>query len=258
MKNLFARILLTGSVVFLLVIFWQTFFQKKIDILFVGNSYTFQNRMPQIIEQISESDSSSSVKIKTASSTIGGAALKKLWDDGNALKLLKSKKKWDYVVLQNSSLWAMFEEDRSNSFAIAPMWKDAISPLSKNIVLYGTWARKPNSNWYTDPKTSFLQNADFMQKQTDYYLKILAQKLGAKALIPAGTYFRFARQKYPNLELYNPDNTHPSLAGSYLVALLFYRQFSGSDLKNITYAPKDLNPEDAKIIREIASLNLTM
>lgn len=229
--------------------------QNQIDVLFIGNSYTFFNDLPKILEKISESDSSKSTKIKTNSSTIGGAGLKQLWDNGEALKLVKSKQ-WHSVILQNNSVWPMFEDSKRDSFAAAPLWNQAISPFSKNIVLYGTWARKPNSSWYTNPDSKFLQSAEYMQAQLDSNSKILAEKLGAKAIIPTGTYFLFTASKYPNLNLYNADNTHPSLAGSYLVALLFYRHFSGSDLKNISYAPDGIKSEDAKLLREIAALNL--
>ena len=55
-------------------------------------------------------------------------------------------------------------------------------------------------------------------------------------LYPGGEAWLAAWARDPDLELYGPDRFHPSLLGSYLVALVMYEQLSGKD-------PRELPPE---------------
>jgi hypothetical protein len=55
----------------------QILANKDLNILFIGNSYTAANNMPQMLEKIAASDSRGNYRIHTESVTIGGAGLKK-------------------------------------------------------------------------------------------------------------------------------------------------------------------------------------
>jgi len=55
----------------------QSLANKDLNILFIGNSYTAANNMPQMLEKIAASDSRGNYRIHTESVTIGGAGLKK-------------------------------------------------------------------------------------------------------------------------------------------------------------------------------------
>ena len=74
--------------------------RAELHVLFIGNSFTYFNNMPHLVEAISESDDSP--HIKTEMVAIGGARLEDLWHQGSALAAIR-KQHWDYVVMNEQS-----------------------------------------------------------------------------------------------------------------------------------------------------------
>jgi len=68
---------------------------------------------------------------------------------------------------------------------------------------------------------------------------------------PAGAVRRFVRQEHPGIELYQPDGSHPSVAGTYAVACSFYTALFKKDPTQITFA-STLPAADASNIRDAA------
>jgi hypothetical protein len=64
----------------------------------------------------------------------------------------------------------------------------------------------------------------------------LAASLGA-VVSPVGEVFKYIRLHYPAYELYEPDESHPSLAGSYAAAACFYSALFRKDPVNCTFNP---------------------
>ena len=69
----------------------------SISILFIGNSFSYYHSLPKLIAHFAHTSGLGDVFVDGA--FLGGATLKMLWDDGYALKKLRSRK-WDYIVLQ--------------------------------------------------------------------------------------------------------------------------------------------------------------
>ena len=220
-------------------------------ILFIGNSYTFYNNMPDMVTQIAKSDPENHTRFVVQSFTWGGANLQGLWNDGRALKLIKSKH-WDDVVLQEQSYWAMLSQSVDNTSRYAQRFDEAIKQGSGQTLLFTTWARQPGSKFYCDKETSFLQNPVYMQEQFNLNTKQLSRRLGAVA-IPVGDYWAAALKRLPGLSLYLEDGSHPSPTGSYLTALAFYRHFSGRPLHRADYVPSGVLPEHAAFLRGLVS-----
>jgi hypothetical protein len=71
-------------------------------VLFVGNSYTYVNSLPQLFKALSEyAMPGHRVEVKFVGG--GGATLEKHWDVGQAQAEIRSGV-WDYVVLQGQSM----------------------------------------------------------------------------------------------------------------------------------------------------------
>ena len=76
-----------------------TFSQQKKEVLFIGNSYTFVNDLPTLVEQIALTFGDTLIH---DSSTPGGATFS--MHSTNSATLSKiSQEPWDYVVLQAQS-----------------------------------------------------------------------------------------------------------------------------------------------------------
>ena len=70
-------------------------------------------------------------------------------------------------------------------------------------------------------------------------------------VIPAGLAFAKARQKQPELNLYQPDKRHPTLSGTYLAACTIFAALTGrSPIGNPYHA--GLDEPTAKFLQEVA------
>jgi len=217
-------------------------------ILFIGNSYTFTHNMPQQMVEMARSDSANRTHYMVQSITKGGASLEEIWALPEVQQLLSEK--WDYVVLQQQSFWAMHPEGVIKTIKIAREYDTRIKQAGARTLLFTTWARKPDSHWYSNQETAFLRNADYMQKKFDEQTSQLAGKIGAVA-IPVGGYWAYVNNALPDIDLYSADATHPGVAGSYLSAAVFYRYFSGRTLETVSYVPPGISAETAKRLREV-------
>jgi hypothetical protein len=70
---------------------------ELISILFIGNSFSYYHSLPKLIAHFAQVSGSGNLVVEGVFR--GGGTLKMLWEDGEAIKKLRSKK-WDYVVLQ--------------------------------------------------------------------------------------------------------------------------------------------------------------
>jgi hypothetical protein len=74
--------------------------KQAINVLFIGNSYTYYNNLPSILEQLSE-NSQEQRKIHTTVIVAGGASLRDHWGKQSTQKILQHN--WDYVVIQDQT-----------------------------------------------------------------------------------------------------------------------------------------------------------
>jgi hypothetical protein len=223
-------------------------------VFFIGNSYTLTNNMPALLAAVAASDGAAPVDIRASVFGEGNATLGDIWEEGTALQFL-NKHKWDYVVLQESSLLPVSIKGLSGMNEAMMKWGAAIKKAEAKPVVYVTWARKPGSEWYTDKKKYpglNLGTADSMQDKIDTVSNNAAWDIGA-AIAPVGDYFA-ACSAVPGMpDLYHSDASQPSLAGDYLIALLFYRALTGHDARNVSYVPPGLNLDAAEALRNCAS-----
>jgi hypothetical protein len=216
----------------------------QLSIMFVGNSYTLTNNLPRLLSAIA-ADAQSPIAITTATAASPGALLLETWNKQDAQATLDSQH-WDYVVLQEQSLMTMTNNDQTLAQAGFQRWGQSIHNVQAMPVVFETWARQPGSAAYAG------SDATTMQAQIDYVLGSDASAIGA-IIVPAGdAWMRCAAQPGTPL-LYAPDGAHPSLAGTYLTAMLFYRILTGHPPANSNFVPDGLTPTDAQTLRACAS-----
>lgn len=178
---------------------------EPMRVLFVGNSYTYCNDLPGMLQALSNAAGKT---LETAMVTSGGATLEWHWHNPETLNAI-DEGQWDFVVLQDQSLRAVEAPDKLRS---------AVTKLAARIrkvnaipLLYLTWAR---------------QHIPEMQDViTETYLRV-AQKTDAM-VAPVGPAWRKALSASPGLALHVEDRSHPSMLGSYLTACVFYATLFG-------------------------------
>ena len=225
---------------------------RTVNVLFVGNSYTFVNDLPGMVGKIASSDPANDTRYRIHSVTSGGATLDDMWKRGEGRRLLESLHP-AWLVLQENSLWPMYPAMRGAAAAAVAGWAGAGRAAGSRPVLFETWPRKPRSHWYLDTETGpVLKSADNMAAAIHRETVSLSAADGVSTVMVGDVWARVLRER-PGLELYNPDGTHPGPAGTYLAALLFYRVFSGHAPDATTFVPPGVAEADAAFLRAAAS-----
>lgn len=191
---------------------------RSTRVLFIGNSYTFFNELPEIFAKLAEAGNQGKVEIRMVAP--GGWRLKDHWEKGDALKVLHDGK-WDYVVLQDQSMlgvnYYLEGVPHVSSDEVfkpyAEKWAAAIRRAGATPVFYLTWARK------AAPEDQAALN----------YAYIHAAKESKAVVAPVGIAWGWVREKQPAIELFYKDGSHPSPAGSYLAACTFYAAIFGKN-----------------------------
>ncbi len=186
---------------------------EPMRVLFLGNSYTYYNNLPEIFAGLARA---SGHEIETGMVVVGGSTLENLWANTDARQAIRSGH-WDYVVLQEQSLLGGALRNGQVSVNNASVLRQGVFLFEGEIrkagakpVLMLTWARR------TTPE----QQSDL----NDAYLAV-GREVGA-LVVPAGPAWMEARRRAPDVELYMPDDSHPAPPGSYLAACtLLYTLF---------------------------------
>jgi hypothetical protein len=180
-------------------------------ILFIGNSYTYFNNLPGVLEQFANSSRPGSLETKLI--VVGGATLKSLWEKGDAIKTIQQGG-WTYVVLQEQSTLGQGRSingipqinDPAMFFEYGRRFDAEIRKAGAKTVFYMTWAR------HDSPQNQAKLSAAYTS---------IAKELGA-ILVPVGQAWEMSLHEKPNLALHQIDNSHPTPAGTYLAACVFY------------------------------------
>ena len=116
--------------------------RDTLNVLFVGNSYTYFWNLPQTVEAISAN--SKGVYIKARQSTAGGASWKQHWDGEKGLQSRRmiAEGQWDVVVLQNHSLSTIEKAGQFVDYGAKLV--DLVREQGARPLLYMTWARAYN------------------------------------------------------------------------------------------------------------------
>ena len=109
-----------------------------------------------------------------------------------------------------------------------------------------TWGRQNG-----DPQWDSINTFDKMNARLrDAYMRIADS--AQAAVSPVGVAWKYVRDNYPVINLYQQDGSHPSLTGSYLAACVFYSSLYHKPSTGSAYNP-GIDPADALLIQQIAS-----
>ena len=115
-------------------------------------------------------------------------------------------------------------------------------------MFYMTWGRKngdaQNAQYF--PVLGTYEGMDSMLYTRYMYMA----EVNDASVCPVGRVWRYIRENHSDIELYNSDESHPSLAGTYAGACAFFVMFFHEDPENISFVPSSLNQETAQIIRQ--------
>jgi len=206
--------------IFLLFFSFVSFSQSKKKILFIGNSYTYVNNLPQMLCDLAIMNNDT---IIFDANTIGGYTFQNHCADANTISKINSQQ-WDYVILQEQSQTPAFPPSQVESDCY-PYAKRLDSLIKANdsctrTIFYMTWGRKYGdaSNCAAYPPICTFEG--MQQRLRESYLEMADSNKTFVA--PVGAAWLNSRMADSTINLYQTDNSHPSVEGTYLTACVFY------------------------------------
>lgn len=217
---------------------------NPMNVLFIGNSYTHQNSMPTLFEKIAISKK---IKINVEMSAKSGHTFKMHTERPELFEKIKTKK-WDYVIIQGFSRELMHDYTHIDTASI-PYFNKIVDSIYANnpcttILLYMTWGYK---NGFAE-----LEYTDTYQKMTERVAngyKYLSN-IYEIPMVPVGEAWRSVRENNPAINLYQSDDQHPTLSGSYLAACSFYSAIFKAEPINAFSSSLDL--KEAEFLQRAA------
>ena len=202
-----------------------------INVLFIGNSFTQRNNLPTLLAEMA---AVRDVSVNHELISAGGASLRTHWNAGRAAKAIATGG-FDYVVLQEQSTLPVKNAERMAENV--RLFDEAIQRAGSKTVLYMTWARQ--------------HAPEAQQVIADAYSNI-GKELGA-IVVPVGLAWQSFLSKFDAPLLYDRDQSHPTLAGSYLAACVFLVVLLKTNPVGIESGPAGLDQHDMKAIQSVVS-----
>lgn len=200
--------------------FWSVSFAQQTRVLFIGNSYTGVNDLPGMFYNLALSLGDT---VYYESNSPGGFTFNMHTTNTTTLQKI-ALPGWDYVVLQAQSQEPSFSPSQvtTNTYPYATKLDSLIhaaNPCAKTM-FYMTWGRKygdaSNCGFYP-PVCTFNGMNDRLRAS---YLEMGADNFAQVS--PVGVAWRKSREMDSTINLWSGDNSHPSVAGTYLTACVFY------------------------------------
>lgn len=218
------------SIFFFLICFvWVNAQSSKV--LFIGNSYTSVNNLPDLVSQIY---TTAGETFDHTMSAPGGCTFQQ---HCSASLPYIQQGDWDYVVLQEQSQLPSFPigQFMQESYPYAQELCSLIRQYNPDakIVFYMTWGRKngdsQNGQYY--PPLNTYEGMDSL-----LYCRYMMMAEDNEACVsPVGAAWHYIRDHHPEVELYQSDGSHPSYFGSYTAACCFYTTFTGRNPLDISW-----------------------
>lgn len=184
-------------------------------ILFIGNSYTYFNDMPDLFERICREHGKD---VAADSITCGGYTLAHFVSENNEygvrMRKMLAEGGYDYAVMQEQSVRPA--ENPDTFVDSAKKLAVIVRSYGASPVLYETWARADGS----ETLEKFNRSRDEMQSLLRQAYERAAIETGAR-LVYAG---ERVSEAYDNgVDVICEDKSHPTLTGSEIIAAEFYR-----------------------------------
>ena len=239
------------SLLFLAIIPLLSFGQLRKEVLFIGNSYTYVNNLPDLVKQIALSFGDSLIY---DSSTPGGSNFNSHTTNTQTLSKI-NQQQWDYVVLQSQSQEPSFSPAQvaNDTYPYAEILVDSIYANSSctEPLFFMTWGRKYGDQQNCQSYPPICTYLGMQQRLRESYLEMAFNNSASCA--PVGMAWKASIAIDSTINLYSPDNSHPSIYGSYLTACTFYASIFKKSALGSSYWPNAIDSATAYSLQQIGS-----
>lgn len=169
---------------------------KEFNVLFIGNSLTYTNNLPQLVKKYAKLKG---IEVNTKMVAFPNYSIEDHWNDGQVQVLLSSKK-YDFVILQQGP------SSQSDGRKMLIEYGEKYSSLCKSneakMCYFMVW---PALNYYHTFDNVIKNHKD-------------AASINNSILLPVGKIWKDYIDSTKDNEYYGPDGFHPSLKGSQIAA----------------------------------------
>lgn len=213
-----------------------------IRVLFIGNSLTFVNSLPEMFAQLARSGGH---EVEVDMSAQGGWTLSDHATSTMTLDKIKQRS-WDFVVLQEQSVIPSVADMRNEHMYPAVRLLDSTMMESGAVpILFMTWGYRDGL-----PDLGYADFDDMQAELSSGYTDI-ADELDAM-VAPVGIAWQNAVTQDPQLGLWQMDGLHASREGTYLSACVFYALIFLQSPEGLNYEA-GLSQETAQFLQAIAA-----
>lgn len=220
------------------------------SVLALGNSITMYNHQDWVFTRVA---ASVGVKAEWAGHCHGNFTLDDLWNEGQfgcskyyvGARTMVMSRPWSHIVLQDYSIRPL--SDPHGFAASVHRWVDFIRNHTMN----------------RDAHIMLLVNYPWkeMWNQDDEAYRVIAHNCQSVArsegieLAPVGVayYNMFVTSGCDALWRLYADSKHPSVAGTYLAACIYFSLMTGRSLDHVWWYPVGIDAEEAKLMRQLAT-----
>lgn len=216
---------------------------EPLEILFIGNSYTFFNDMPGTFAKIAELGGH---QVNVISLARGGFSLSRHAEDQLTLSTLKSQD-WDFVVLQEKSDIPAIPLARDESmFPSIRQLNNLVEEQGGETILFLTWGYRDGL------PAAGLSDYKAMQTEVAASYQTIGDELNVR-VAPVGIAWENLLKRDPQLQLWMSDGSHPTPLGSFLTANVLYAVIFNESPLNIPYVGDGIGEDIASLINQITT-----
>jgi hypothetical protein len=177
----------------------------RLNILFVGNSLTSTNLLPEMVEALLDSAGAGPVEVRAEA--ISDFGLRDHWFAGDVRTSVEAGG-WDFVVLQQGP---SATTGRPSLLEYSERFGLLIRANGATPALYMVWP-------------SIDQQSDWDGVRESYRL---AADTAVGIFLPSGDAWRVAWETDSTWQFYSSDGFHPTILGTYLAALVIVERLAG-------------------------------
>lgn len=190
-------------------VFRQAADRPPVRILFIGNSYTFANDLPGMLAKLSLAGRQP--RIVHALEAPGGCTFERHVAEGRATAMI-AERRWDYVVLQEQSMMPVVDPPKTLEFG--GRLDQAARAAGAGTLFFETWARAGQPAMQAGLSATY---AELARRAAP-----AAEGMAGGTVVPVGQAWQRVLAVQPPVSLHVADGSHPTPAGTYLAACVFY------------------------------------
>ncbi|MDR5591018.1 SGNH/GDSL hydrolase family protein [Christiangramia sp. SM2212] len=168
----------------------------ELDLLFIGNSLTYTNDLPELVEKTAKAQG---LEVRSKMIAKPNYALLDHWNEGKVQKMIKNRN-FDLVIIQQGPSSQDFGKDILIEYG--KKLKDLCSENNAKLAYFMVW---PSREYYHTFKGVIKNHKE-------------AAEINQAMLFPVGEVWKKHFDNTGNFDYYGPDQFHPSEKGSQIAA----------------------------------------